>query len=93
MKKVQFVIPFCLLITGCSSLGDIQALNDLGPIGKQFGQTLRTVDSSCQVLTGHSCDQPVNTAQINRTYGEAKRLPYYKNAPLDQQISEIKQFW
>lgn len=55
------------LIVGCSSLGDIQGTP----------QILRTYDSTCKVLTGHSC-------------GQARQLPYHlKHGQTPQKASEI----
>lgn len=82
------------VMSACSSLGDLQVFNDLGPTGVMVSSGLRTIDSSCKVLSGHSCDvSNVDSAQANRTYGEAKQLPYYRNASLPDKIAEIKQFW
>lgn len=71
------VIALALLTNGCSSLGGLQVLNDMGPAARKVREVSATIDSSCKVLTGHSCEQSqLNTAQINRTYGNAKQLPY-----------------
>lgn len=76
MKRAILLLTV-VLCSGCSTLGGLEVLNDMGPTGRSVGTISRTIDSSCKVLTGHSCDQmKLNTAQINRTIGNAKQLPY-----------------
>lgn len=72
-------------------MGDLEVLNDVGRAGRAAGSVLRTMDSSCKVLTGHGCDnQRLNTARINRTYGEIKQLPDYRRASLPQILQQIQ---
>jgi hypothetical protein len=92
--KLLIVIAVVLL-SGCATtkVGDLEILNDMGKSGKAVGSVLRTVDSSCKVLTGHSCDsQQLNTPQINRMYGELKQLPDYRRASLPFILQEIQIF-
>lgn len=89
------LVLIVVLLSGCATtkVGDLEILNDMGQAGKTTGSVLRTIDSSCKVLTGHSCDrQQLNTAQINRTYGELKQLPDYRRAPLPHILQEVQIF-
>lgn len=86
---VLFVV---LMFSGCA-VGNLEVLNDAGKNGKTAGSVIRTIDSSCKVVTGHSCDkQKLNTAQINRTYGEIKQLPDYRNKSLPYILQEVRIF-
>jgi hypothetical protein len=90
MKSLIFIVA---LLSGCATtkIGDLEVLNDMGRSGKATGSVLRTADSSCKVLTGHSCDsQQLNTPQINRTYGEIKQLPDYRRASLPQILQQLQ---
>lgn len=74
---MRLVIISLIFLSGCASIGDIEALNDAGRAGKTTGQVLRTIDSVCKRTTGHACDSNrLNTAEINRFYGNIKQLPY-----------------
>jgi len=89
------IVIVVVLLSGCATtkIGDLEILNDMGQTGKTVGSVLRTADSSCKVLTGHSCDaQQLNTPQINRTYGELKQLPDYRRASIPQILQEIQIF-
>jgi len=81
LRGVSVSILALLMLSGCASLGDLQAWNSAGKTGQQIGSVLRTVDSSCKVLTVRSCDQSMPTASqianINRTQGQLKQLPYH----------------
>lgn len=66
-----------LSMTGCASIGNIEALNDLGHTGKTIGSTARVITSSCVVLTGTVCGATANGSAINHTYGQLKQLPYH----------------
>lgn len=90
---MKWLILSVVLLSGCATtkVGDLEVLNDMGRSGRTTGEVLRTIDSSCKVLTGHSCDkQQLNTAQINRTYGEIKQLPDYRHAPIPQILQQIQ---
>jgi hypothetical protein len=92
MRSLLFIV---VLLSGCATtkVGDLEILNDMGRSGRTTGEVMRTIDSSCKVLTGHSCDrQQLNTAQINRTYGEIKQVPYYRHAPLPHILQEVQIF-
>lgn len=68
MKSLALLLMLC----GCTSLGDVQGLG-------RAGETLRTIDSVCKRIEGHSCDdRPPNAPQLNRTVGEIKQMGYYK---------------
>lgn len=86
-------LALSFLLAGCSSLGDLQVWNDAGPKGKAVGQALRTYDSTCKVLTGHSCgNAPLNAAQANRTLGQIKQMPYHiKHGLPPQKVTEIQE--
>ena len=97
MKRL-IVLLSCVMFSGCATaqLGDLEVLNDMGKGGRQTGSVLRTINSSCKVLTGHSCNKRrLNSAQINRTYGEIKQLPDYRRAgslpQIVQQLQHITQ--
>jgi hypothetical protein len=77
-------ISVLLLLSGCTSLGDVEGLG-------RTGEHLRTMDSVCKRLHGHSCDaKPINAPAINRTTGEVKQLPYYiKTGNIPQIIQQL----
>ncbi len=90
MKRLALSIV--LLFSGCA-VGNLEVLNDVGKTGKTTGSIIRTIDSSCKVMTGHSCDkQKLNTPQINRTYGEIKQLPDYRGKSLPYILQEVRIF-
>lgn len=98
MKTILAILTVvCLSLisigVGATKIGDLQVLNDMGKSGKAVGSVLRTIESSCKVISGHSCDaQRLNTPQINRTYGEVKQLPDYRKASLPVILQEIQIF-
>ena len=91
---MRIILVFvALLQCGCATtkLGDLEVLNDMGSNGRAVGSLLRTADSSCKVLTGHSCDnQRLNTPKINRTVGEIKQLPDYRGASLPHILQQVQ---
>ena len=92
---MRTLILIVVLLSGCATtkIGNLEVLNDMGRAGKTTGSVLRTTDSSCKVLTGHSCDKhQLNTAQINRTWGEVKQLHDYRNASVPQKLQELQLF-
>lgn len=77
---MKIVLASVLLLTGCSTIGDLEVLNDLGSTGRMVGTVSRTIDSSCKVITGRSCeDTRFDTPSINRSLGSLKQLPYVWN--------------
>lgn len=80
MYRSIFSIILCFVTVGCSSLGDIRGT----PEG------MRTYDSTCKVLTGHSCGKStVNAAEINKTVGQLRQMPYHiRSGKTPQKVSE-----
>lgn len=91
MRSEIALIALALAASGCAGVGDIQALNDAGTAGRTFGATMRTIDSTCIVLTGHLCGvRQLNTAAANASYGQLKQLPYHlKSGQPAQKVSEL----
>lgn len=73
--KYPIALVLLMVLSGCSTLGQIEAMNDLGNIGRTVGEMSRMIDSSCKRMNGRSCD--ISPAEFNRMYGEAQQLPYY----------------
>ena len=75
----HLVLITALTCTGCATVGDLEVLNDMGRAGRTTGQVMRTIESSCRVMSGHNCEdqkQRLNTSTINMKYGNVKQLPY-----------------
>lgn len=94
MKMFVAVAVAVMLLSGCSTVGDLEVLNDMGKTGKAIGSVGRTIDSSCKVLTGRSCDSVrVDTSTIKRTVGGIKSLPYVLNTKsVPHILQEVQQF-
>lgn len=91
MRSKIALFAVALAASGCAGVGDLQAFNDAGSTGRALGMTMRTVDSTCIVLTGHLCGvRQLNTAAANASYGQLKQLPYHlKSGQPAQKVSEL----
>lgn len=89
--KTFAAILMSMALSGCTALGDLSMWNDAGSTGRLIGSTLRTLDSSCKVISGYSCGQSnINSSTANIRYEQAKQLPFYmKQDDQAKRIAEL----
>lgn len=73
-----------LLTSGCSTIGNLEVLNDMGSTAESVRVTAKSFDKTMSVLGVRPGRSRVSTSRINTGYGNAKSsYGYYKNKNLD----------
>lgn len=70
------IIIATLALSGCSTLGDLEVMNDVG-LG-EVSEAMRAYNKTMNVLGANQRSQ-INTSAINTGYGNAKQMPDHMN--------------
>lgn len=68
------IVAAGVVLSGCSTLGQLEVLNDISPTAKRIREASAVMSSVDAIVTGRS--QP-STSSANIRYGNTKQLPYH----------------
>ena len=71
------IIIAALALSGCSTLGDLEVMNDVG-LG-EVSEAMRAYNKTMNVLGVNQNARQLNTSAINSGYGNAKQMPDHMN--------------
>lgn len=76
LRNVAVVVAGVVL-SGCSTLGQLEVLNDISPTTKRIREASAVMSSVDAIVTGRS--HP-SASSVNARYGNVKQLPYHIKA-------------
>ena len=83
----SLIIIAAILLSGCSTLGDLEVMNDVG-LG-EVSEAMRAYNKTMNVLGAGQSGPRLNTSAINSGYGNAKQMPDHMN-DIPTAVAEIQ---